>query len=210
MAYYPKSQIKTNLYTNGEEFTLVENQTSNASNVYIGYYFKTSTGQLFTGKTPSDTPNYLLYPIQPLAFSENSDFIQNPSIMTYSYDELDFTYTSANNVNTSKTREIPSFYLTLPTDQEKQNGSFMRYFCKKNNELKYFEISQISYNKLTNQDPSIAFDLYSGVSLSWVIKGDPTQVSVTNSTKVSQVSNDNNWLGFSQYFKNYSQYYVGV
>ena len=38
--YYPKSQIKPNLYTNGGEYTLID-----TGEIYKGYYFKTSTGK---------------------------------------------------------------------------------------------------------------------------------------------------------------------
>jgi hypothetical protein len=51
--YYPKSQIKTNLYTNGYEFTTTPTNTTNS---YSGYYWKTSNGKYFTGKTPQDLP----------------------------------------------------------------------------------------------------------------------------------------------------------
>ena len=205
MAYYPKSQIKTNLYTNGSEYTLTQNST----NGYKGYYFKISSGKLFTGKNPSDIPNYELFLINEFPFSGDGVPVPPPNLITYQYDS-DVVYSSTNGNSKSKTREIPSFYLTLPTEQDKQNGSFTRYFCKKNNELKYFEISQTSFTKLKDQDPSMAFDLYSGVSLSWLIKGSPEQVSSINASSVSQVASQNNWLGFSQYFKNYSHYYVGV
>lgn len=204
MAYYPKSQIKTNLYTNGGEYTYNEG----SSDSYKGYYFKISTGQLFTGKNPSDIPNYQLFPI--IVYPTNGEGVTTPppTLITYQSNS-DIAYSKVNNNTNSKVREVPSFYLTLPTEQDKQNGSFTRYFCKKNNELKYFEISQTSYTKLKNQDPSIAFDLYSGVSLSWLIKGPPEQVPSINASSVSRVASQNNWLGFSQYFKNYSQYYLG-
>ena len=47
--YYPKSQITTNLSTNGKEFQIV-----GKSEYYIGSYFKTSDGKFYTGKTPQD------------------------------------------------------------------------------------------------------------------------------------------------------------
>ena len=55
MAYYPKSQIKTNLYTNGNEYQLSTTQIE-----YIGYYYELSNGDIFTGKTPEDEENILL------------------------------------------------------------------------------------------------------------------------------------------------------
>ena len=51
MAYYPLSQITSNLQTNGGEFVY-----KNTFTPYIGYYWKTSRGKYFTGKTPQDTP----------------------------------------------------------------------------------------------------------------------------------------------------------
>ncbi len=207
MAYYPKSQIKTNLYTNGGEFTLIQNQTSNQSGDYIGYYFKTSTGQTFTGKSPSDIPNKPLYPSQPIAFAENSILDLGPSLITYNYDQLDFSFTSANSINTSQTRTIPQHSITLPTAEDKKRGYFMRYFCKKNNELIYYETSKNDYDRTKNQDSTMAYDLYSVLALQWSFTGDPSQVANFNISSITRASSLNNWTGFIQYFKgNYTQY----
>ena len=56
--YYPKSQIKTNLYTNGKELTLSTDGT-----FYKGPYYELSTGKKYTGKTPEDGINIELSPI---------------------------------------------------------------------------------------------------------------------------------------------------
>ena len=47
--YYPASQIKTNIYTNGTELVIKSDNQK-----YIGYYYKTSDGKYFSGKTPDD------------------------------------------------------------------------------------------------------------------------------------------------------------
>ena len=47
--YIPKSQIKSNLYTEGTEFIRVDNNLP-----YNGYYYKTSKGKFYTGKTPEE------------------------------------------------------------------------------------------------------------------------------------------------------------
>lgn len=210
MAYYPKSQIKTSLYTNGGEYSLSpSNNTPQAS--YVGYYYKTSNGNLFSGKDSSASPTYPLYVIEPSI----PDSTTNPEEITLkiftSIPESSITvnqYSSTSNIY--KKRTVPSFSLTLPTDQDKQNGYFTRYFCKKNNELKYFEISKTTFDKLQSKDSSIAFDLYSGCSLLWTIKGNLSQVTLSNSTSIANAANFNQWPGFSQYFKNLSQYYVGL
>jgi hypothetical protein len=55
MPYYPKSQLKLNLYTNGGEYIL-----STTKELYIGYYYQTSANTSYTGKTPEDGTNILL------------------------------------------------------------------------------------------------------------------------------------------------------
>jgi hypothetical protein len=201
MAYYPKSQIKTNLYTNGGEYTLLSNLNSSPLSDYTGYYFKTSTGQTFTGKSPSDVPNRPLYLIEPLSFDEEESFnsnIINPSSNLIVY---------VNGDNVPQTRKIPQFSLTLPTAEDKKRGYFMRYFCKKSNELIYYETSQADYNNTKNRDLTMAYDLYSVAELKWYIIGDPSQVAILNVTSINNVISLNNWTGFIQYFKgNYTQY----
>ena len=51
--YFPKSQITTNLYTNGGTYVYKD---SPEGEYYIGFYFKTSKGKYYTGKNPNDTP----------------------------------------------------------------------------------------------------------------------------------------------------------
>ena len=53
--YYPKSQITPNLYTNGNEL-----QVKSTGENYIGYYYKTSSGIYYSGKTPEEKPSVKL------------------------------------------------------------------------------------------------------------------------------------------------------
>ena len=75
MQYYPKSQIKTNLYTNGNELIL-----STTNNAYQGYYYEISNGKKYTGKTPKDGPNILLSPQQSNLIIENPLSTSPPEI----------------------------------------------------------------------------------------------------------------------------------
>ncbi len=70
MPYYPLSQITSNLYTNGLEYAV---DLKNPSNSYSGYYWKTSDGKYFTGKTPQDTPCIEIFVIPNLEGGENGD-----------------------------------------------------------------------------------------------------------------------------------------
>ena len=113
-------------------------------------------------------------------------------------------------LNDFQNRLIPTFNPTLPTDQDKQNGQFNRYFCKKTNELKYLEIDKETYDQLKAKDLKIAWDLYEPASLLWVIKGNQETVFNTNKTSVFKIEQNQKWNGFSQYFKeNYLKYYLG-
>jgi hypothetical protein len=197
--YYPKSQIKPNLYTNGEEFIL-----STTQETYKGDYYKISSGKQYTGKNPQDGPNILL-----IYFNQISE--TNPQNEN-EYTPVDIIVPLINNeysILTPPFRTIPSFNPTLPTDQDKQNGQFNRYFCKKTNELKYLEIDKETYNQLQAKDPKIAWDLYEPASLLWVIKGNQETVFNTNKTSVFKIEQNQKWYGFSQYFKeNYLKYYL--
>jgi len=209
MSYYPKSQIKTNLYTNGGEYTTSADQFSSIAESYVGYYYKTSTGQLFTGKNPQESPSLLLYPYSPLLSNlEAGTELQTPAnnLIITNLLEPKYSYSS---VVPPQDRIIPPFNLTLPTAEDKKRGYFIRYFCKKNNELIYFEISQADHDRIKNQDPTTAYDLYSVLSLQWSIMGDPSQVASFNATSVNRAALINNWTGFAQYFKGDFTKYLG-
>jgi hypothetical protein len=212
MAYYPKSQVKTDLYTNGNEYRL-----SSTKKEYKGYYYKTSSGKLYTGANPMLPPSFLLEPISP-ALDDVQENTSSPSLPSSTYlqklsttIQIDTITPSATNYNpgNTQTRIIPQFSVTLPTADDKKRGFFIRYFCKKNNELIYFETSQSDHDRIKNQDPSTAYDLYSVVSLKWYITGDPSQVISQNIVQINQASSINEWLGFIQYFKGDFTKYLG-
>ena len=50
--YFPKSQVKTNIYTNGNEYVL-----STTKQPYKGYYYLTSSGKTYAGKKPTFSPS---------------------------------------------------------------------------------------------------------------------------------------------------------
>jgi hypothetical protein len=193
--YYPKSQIKLNLYTNGGEYSL-----STTLEEYKGYYYEISSGEKYSGRSPQDSPNILLSPLLiPYYIPDIPD-----SELTYI--TLEYGGTKDSSIN----RYIPQFTPTLPTDQDKQNGQFTRYFCKKTNELRYIEIDKNTYNKLQTRDKQIAWDLYAPTIVLWQIKGNQEQVYSSNKGTVISIEQNLNWGGFSQYFQdNFLKYYLG-
>jgi len=57
MPYYPKSQVKTNLYANFGEYLI-----NSTGEPYQGFYWKNSKNEFYTGRTPNDVPAQQLTP----------------------------------------------------------------------------------------------------------------------------------------------------
>jgi hypothetical protein len=206
MTYYPQSQIKTNLYTNGNEYAL-----STTKQNYTGYYYQVSNGKKYTGKTPNDGPNILLIP-PPANEIEQQTLIDSPNqVITYDYPNVASSLINTYPPNpTLPERIIPPYQITLPTAQEQSLGVFTRYFCKKTNENIYIEIKKETYTQLKSKDPKIAWDLYEPQSLLWQIKGNKEQTYTTNKNMAKLIEQNQKWYGFTQYFKeDFLKYYLG-
>jgi hypothetical protein len=193
--YYPSSQITPNLHTNGGEL-----QIAKTGEDYKGYYFKVSNGRRYTGKTLNDGPNILLR--EPITYTptQTLPISQSPivGIGNSSYKKQ------------VQPRFIPPSTITTPTPEDYKAGYFTRYFSKKNNELKYAEISKESHNSLKSKNLEIAWDLYSSVECKWMLnKFSRNAVYSMNEIAILNIERNNKWWGFSQYFKeDFSKYYV--
>jgi hypothetical protein len=200
--YYPLSQIKTNLYTNGGEYSLFP-----SGQPYIGYYYKTSNGQYFTGKTPQDLPSIKLIPI--IAYIPALPEL--PSLPVLNVDQEDIKnipYISLTNTNVNQVVYTPYYNPQLPTQQDYQIGEFRRYFCKKTNEIVYVEINKDQYDRLIAKDPQILWQLYLPFFIDWQLTGDKQQVAKTNRNMVLLKSKNLKLPAFSLYLKeDYTKYY---
>lgn len=216
MPYYPKSQIKSGLYTSGDEYTLVPPPNNTNATPYVGYYYQISNGSSYTGKTPQDGPSLPLYSIisnntpqnNPLTSAQLStiDYYVSPFSAQGSINNNQYLNTT-NNYPIS--RIIPPSNLTLPTKNDYDLGVFSRYFCKKNNENRYLEIDQPTYQDLNTKKSTIAWDLYTPITTLWYLTGNKDTVYKANKGLISLIEKDQKWYGFSQYFKdNFLQYYL--
>ena len=204
MLYYPKSQIKPNLYTNGNEYIL-----STTKEEYKGYYYEVSNGQKYTGKNPQDGPNILLSLLDPLTLQIENLTNQNLTNQNLTYIEVQNNISGEAYAFISPLRVIPKFNPTLPTTQDQQNGQFTRYFCKRNNDTQYLEIDKETSTKLQSHNQQIAWDLYTPVSLIWQITGNKNQVYASNRASAIAIEQNLKWYGFSQYFQDkFLKYYV--
>ena len=195
--YYPKSQITTNLYTNGGELFYINGLP------YVGYYYKLSNGSFFTGKTPQDRPNIrlvlnssLLVSSQYIADDNNVQYIESTN-MEPSYP-----------LNKNQIISVPYYLPNVPTDKDYQIGEYRRYFCKKVNEVIYIEINKDMYDKLKAKDKGIAWQQYLYFNIPWQLTGDKEKVYTTNKNVVLLIIKNQKLFMFDKYLKeDYIKYY---
>ena len=205
--YYPKSQIQTNLYTNGQEYVI-----KNTTEYYVGFYYKLSNGRLYAGKEPQslrklelvipeDVPvseeEYESNKIRIALFEGDPDpvFDVNESLFN-GISIVEYTELLAKGKINLKTRLSPTPYHPKPTFKEEQIGEYRRYFAKKTNELIYIEISEETYDKFISNDPTVASDLYNCLFLPWSLTD-----SEVNRKVVDLIEKNNNWVAFHHYFR---------
>jgi hypothetical protein len=221
MPYYPLSQIKPNLYTNGSEYVLFSTREP-----YTGYYYEVSDGKRYTGKTIQDGPNNLLITNNPISSlstdppnsvddEETTPLYVNIMLPNVNEDpdsgipypeSINNEYFQLNKIKSVR-RILPQPNIIPPNTQDYSLGVYRRFFCKKNNENIYFEIDKSTHQKLIQKHPSIAFDLYSSISTLWYLKGKQLKIYKSNKGLIELIERNQKWLGFPQYFNNYLQFY---
>jgi hypothetical protein len=205
--YYPKSQIVTNLYTNGQEYIIKSNNEK-----YIGNYWKTSDGKFFTGKTPEDKNIQELIPQSATLPQNNLDTV-NTSTQTPEASELFIDspiVLEYNKVNSefSTSKFLPISFNPQPNQDDYDLGEFTRYFCKKTNDLLYTEINKDAYEKLTGQDPTYLWQLYTPFKYQWIISGDKETVYKTNEQVTAYMITKFKFPAFNKFLKeNYLKFW---
>ena len=197
--YYPLSQIKTNLFTEGEqEFTI-----KSTGNFYSGKYWSTSDGKFFTGEGPQDATSLELIKLNSQTPDATINSNNTVSIQYFSFDwehdaivEIDLNIKDYNysnqatisdylqlkniNINNLPKQKYPASYNPKPTPDDYKLGEFTRYFCKKTNEINYIEINKDTYNGLSQNDPSYVWELFIPIKYQWVISGEEKEVFKIN------------------------------
>lgn len=196
MPYVPKSRIQTNLYTPGKEYVI-----ESTLEPYVGYYYRTYTGQLFTGKNQDDKPNRaLIVPPKQTQSLQNQIYIKD-GVENENYKKI-------KGIQGNNLRNSPQLFYTQPTEGNYKLGEFQRYFCKKRNEFIYLEISKSDYDKLSQQNSTIDFQNWNPFQIPWTLTGNKNQVYNTNRNIVLLKEKNNNFYGFSKYLReDYLRYY---
>lgn len=197
--YYPKSQVKSNLYTKGKEY-----QYSNSQKEYRGYYYITSQGRIYTGKHPGDFPNDILTPIVNIKTEPFSNPLSSSSTKTTSWTYIGQGY----NKSFPNPPSLPTSIYPQPNQNDYKLGEFERYFLSKNNEIKFIETDKLTYNKYLSQSPDISYQLYTPFKLSWELTGDKEKAYEVNLKTVQRIERNLQLRGFTQYFKGrFTQFY---
>lgn len=194
MSYYPKSQIKTNLYTKGGELQIVSTKEN-----YIGYYWKTSKGEFFSNKNPNvgGSLELKVISITPLPKTQKITFTKGNTV-----------YNTLKKVNTSNSFLVPPYYKPIPTFKDYEIGNFTRFFAKKTNENLYIEISKNIYTKLKNKNKSYNYFSYLIFDIIWVITGNISQVNQINLATTQFIEQNLNIQGLGGYLKhNYLEFH---
>jgi hypothetical protein len=209
--YFPKSQITTNLYTNGGEYiTLNDNQD------YKGYYWKTQSGRYFTGKTPQDTPIQEI--ISVFDSTNATKFRANVSNNPVLNAPLDANVSSPNIIQSYAIMDypnykykpliVPSSVSNLPTENDYKLGEYRRYFCRKANEVIYIEVNKFLYEKLLKRDDDYYWQLYIPFNIPWKLIGEKEEVYKVNKNMVEFVTVKKRAYKFDVYLqKDYLKYY---
>jgi hypothetical protein len=197
--YYPKSQIVTNLYTNGQEYVI---KSTNEN--YIGNYWKTSDGKFFTGKTPEDKniQELILLSLTPNVTPNINPILNSPNWLPNDFSSTEYPKYSYEDKLT------PVSFNPQPTQDDYTLGEFTRYFCKKTNELIYIEINKDTYEKLIGQDPTYLWQLYTPFKYQWIISGNKETVYKTNEQVTKYMITKFKFPAFNKFLKeNYLKFW---
>lgn len=226
--YFPKSQIKTNLHTNGNLLRYEDTKVE-----YKGKYFKTSTGLYYSGKNPQDSPVALLelIPNNSVEYSEATDekYLSvlpplNDPIIDESADadeELsedsrglftlpdDYLDSVGEGINFTRTPSLPRNHTPKITDQDYEFGQIQRYFLKRVNSKEFIEITEFIYNQYITKQQDVFYNLYIPFSFTWVISQDTrSKVATTNLNVLTIKQRRLGLTGLVKFFHNrYDQYY---
>jgi hypothetical protein len=201
MPYYPKNRIVTNLYTNGNEFVVVDTLLP-----YTGFYYKVYNGTFYTGKNPqeNDLPQQLV-PLIANAQGLTSPVVYSKLVPNRTQSVRNYIVNS--DVSTSD-RKIPIPFYPTPSQNDYQNGSFTRYFAKKINNLSFIEIDSTTYSAISSNNSEYLWELYNVIEIPWQLTGDKNQVYETNRKVTHLAEKNNNFQGLNQFLKfKFSKFY---
>jgi len=182
--YYPKNRITINKYTRGDEYQL-------NGKPYIGAYYKTFNGKIYTGINPVIGSSQELQAIQNNNININLDNKKGIIILNNKSDQ----YIKNPNIKNLQSYQIPPQYYPQPTDADYAKGYIMRYFAKKRNDIGYvIEISKDTYLSLQSKNSEYDYITYQAIDLFWQITGPLKDTRENRQYKISGIIDTNKRL----------------
>jgi len=161
MAYVPKNMVNQNLYTNGGEF--IDPATGK---YYQGYYHQYYSGEIFSGKGPTDANRKSLSSAPPVSKQAQNNVPNTRQNLAYQQ-------AKPSDQEIYKFGLTPEPYYPQPTQNDYQKGALVRYFAKKRNQTPslIIEIDKATHDDLRSQRGKYNYALWSVTSLYWKITG---------------------------------------
>ena len=194
MTYYPKSQVKINLFTQGKELEVISSKEE-----YTGHYWKNSKGEYFTGRNPSSPSPVPLQPVPKIPPSQINMVTLTP---------LNPRYNTLKNANINKFLLLPYYQKPSPTNKEYEIGSFVRYFAKKSNQNLYIETTKEIYDQFINKNQDYDYLSYIVFNLTWTLRGKKSLVKTINEKIIATTERKLNIQGLNSYLNfNHLEFY---
>jgi len=206
--YFPKSKIIPDQYTNGRELIYKDSRTP-----YQGYYHIIASGEVYSGKTPTDGQILELEYIKNYnsrSSTEPESFQTSPTSVFKVYG-FGISKISYDNIRNENQIEYPPTSLIEPTYTlpVASYPSFRRYFVKRVNSANFIEINLEQYNLIQSKDKSYNWPSYIAFFLPWTTgKASRSEIEQTNRKIVFLTENREKVYGLSQYITNYTEFAI--
>ena len=188
MTYYPKSQVKINLFTQGKELEVISSKEE-----YTGHYWKNSKGEYFTGRNPSSPSPVPLQPVPKIPPSQINMVTLTP---------LNPRYNTLKNANINKFLLLPYYQKPSPTNKEYEIGSFVRY------QNLYIETTKEIYDQFINKNQDYDYLSYIVFNLTWTLRGKETLVQTINRKIIATTERKLSIQGLNSYLNfNHLEFY---
>jgi hypothetical protein len=155
--YLPKSKYKGNQFTSGQEYII-----PGEVDAYVGPYFTTFTGAVYTGAEPSRASVRL----QPLPEKENPTGFTSATGEVIFYEDYDLIRNNADEFQLRSTFPVPSYY-PKPTEKDYEKGNLKRYFVKDKQTGRIQEVTSAVYRAIKTKTSEYYYPKYLITELSW-------------------------------------------
>lgn len=173
--YYPKSSITENLYTNGGEY-MFETGT-----MYVGYYHKYDTGEVYTRPLWDPNKSVKLIPYIDTSNLPVGKFENGEQLKAYLLSDVNM-----------KRYKNPLTNTTTPSAEDYTRGYYFRFFAVKRNEPeKITEISKLEFLNAGSVGGLNTF-LYKVGKIKWHLTGDEYDTKNQNGIVIKRGVIDNN------------------